>query len=346
MPTIVTETVGTADRDFSTLTAAEAALPADITSEGTDEIRVFECYKDSVLTDVSFTIAGTIIAPTNYIELTVAVGDRHTGTRGTGLILRPVSSLHCISAQTNIRIFYFELDCDGIFAGTNGIHLAGVTIAAGDRVYLGNNLIYDNTGSINSNAININNGIGGNDYEVYVYGNTILNCSAGGVRTAFGHKILLYNNTILNNNTGDHVDRHGVWVPAGGGIITAINNIGMENGSTNKEDFSLESRFTTKSNNMSSDDTAPGDDSLINQTASDQFTTATAGSEDVSLLATSNALNVGTPIASLGVTPDILEDALGVTRGQGAGWDMGAYEREVASGSGAIKAIYYEDDLF
>lgn len=77
MPTTITETIGTSSRDFSTIGAWEAALPADLVSA--DQVRIGSCYNDSEFTgvfdtDALVTIEGHTTDGTRYIELTAATG--------------------------------------------------------------------------------------------------------------------------------------------------------------------------------------------------------------------------------------------------------------------------------
>jgi hypothetical protein len=74
MPTIVTSSIGTSSRDYSTLQAWEDAAPADLVA--VDQIWRGECYNDS-----EFTVAGTVLTlsgstsdATRYKHLTTAAG--------------------------------------------------------------------------------------------------------------------------------------------------------------------------------------------------------------------------------------------------------------------------------
>ncbi|MFO7740592.1 MAG: choice-of-anchor Q domain-containing protein, partial [Desulfatiglandaceae bacterium] len=72
--------------------------------------------------------------------------------------------------------------------------------------------------------------------------------------------------------------------------------------------------------NISSDTTAPGTNSLINQVATDLFTDPANG--DFTLKSGSNAIDAGTDLSSEMDAVDIT----GETRPQGTAWDIGAFE--------------------
>ena len=309
MATTIENTVGTATRDYSTLISAEAAIPADIVAS--DEIWRFTCYKDSVLTDFNWHIEGITSDATRYVEFTVAEADRHTGTRGTGFILRSTGGAagdHGVNVvNVNVRIFYFEFDGVNIATNTDCIASSGV-VTAGTEHYFGNNLIYDNDANSTCDGIVSWSTISGSNFHVYIYGNIVLGCGGNGISMGNSQNTRIYNNTVLNNNTTDTANRWGIS-GQNSATLTYKNNISMDNGDTNKIDIHTNADVT--SNNVTSDATGE----IINKAAADQFVSATPGSEDVHLLTGADAKNTGVVIATLGITPDVLTDADGELRG-------------------------------
>lgn len=71
MPTVVTSTIGTASREYSTLQAWEDACPANLVTD--DKVWRGEAYNDSEFT-AAVTISGMTTDATRYVELTVAAG--------------------------------------------------------------------------------------------------------------------------------------------------------------------------------------------------------------------------------------------------------------------------------
>jgi len=329
---VIDKTVGTASRDESTLIAAEASLPADLVSD--DEIWRFSCYKDSVFTDAGFIVTGSTTDTTHYIEFTVPIDDRHSGTRGTGTVFKPGASVHGLKFQTvNARLFYFEMD--GSSLGTNFSCIVTQTVPDTGNVYIGNNLVYDNkpTGANNGGILLNNGGVGTNNF-VWIFGNTILNVGGSGIDCGTRMTVEIYNNAVYKANASDTTSRSGIRVStAAAAINTVINNIAFDCGSTNQEDFSA-GRDTT-SNNISSDSTGE----ITSKVATDNFVNTDAGTEDVHLLTGADAKYAGIAIATLGITPDILTDADGETRGpEGNNFSSGAYEFP-CTGGGATTAL-------
>lgn len=71
MVTVVTKTIGTASRDYSTLQAWEDAAPANLVTA--DQVWRGECYADAEFS-AALTVSGSTVDATRYKELTVAAG--------------------------------------------------------------------------------------------------------------------------------------------------------------------------------------------------------------------------------------------------------------------------------
>jgi hypothetical protein len=143
-----------------------------------------------------------------------------------------------------------------------------------------------------------------------IYDNIIWDCGADGIIISTFDYPNIFNNTIYGCNNGIN--------PQGSGTLPiAQNNICMGN----TTDYGTESNFhDNSSNNLSDDATAPGVDSLINQTDTNIFVSVTGGSEDFHLKAGSNAIDAGTTLTLF--TTDIDAES----RPQGSAWDIGADE--------------------
>lgn len=72
MATVVTRTIGTASRDYSTLQSWEDAAPSNLVTS--DQVWRGECYADTEFT-AALTVSGSTVDSTRYKELTVAAGE-------------------------------------------------------------------------------------------------------------------------------------------------------------------------------------------------------------------------------------------------------------------------------
>ena len=194
----VTDTIGTTGRDFSTITLWEASLSAHSGDDVTGE-----CYNDSAF-DEKPTINDA--TPTS-VALTVASGERHDGTEGTGARILLTSS-----GTSNLITFDIAATCDWLEIDANGQNpnwIVDANVAGG----IMRKLIAHGTSSSGS----IQAVVGGNSgdsktlncivYDVTCTGagsesNLGLNCQAG----------VSLNNTV-----------HGMINNNGTGICTCIN---------------------------------------------------------------------------------------------------------------------------
>ncbi|MDA3807268.1 MAG: hypothetical protein PF440_05060 [Thiomicrorhabdus sp.] len=119
-----------------------------------------------------------------------------------------------------------------------------------------------------------------------------------------GSYLKFYNNTLYRTDTlglgvdvGTYADlKNNTIITGGGACYTGAD-------------------ATASSNNVSTDDTAPGSDSLINQVATDLMTSPSTG--DFTLKAGSNAIEAGADLSAYFTT-----DITGATRST---WDIGAF---------------------
>ena len=108
----VAKSIGTTGRDYSTITAWEADLSnGSVYSSGDTAQGV--CYADSVFTE-NVTISDASAIPTN-IQLTAADGQKHDGTAGSGVVVKPSStSSYIINVQEpNTDVSFLELNGNG-----------------------------------------------------------------------------------------------------------------------------------------------------------------------------------------------------------------------------------------
>lgn len=329
----VTKSIGTTSRDFSTITLWEADLDDDPTYDAGD-VAIGECFDDSVFDEATAINGGSTIG-LNSITLTVASGQRHDGTAGTGARnVRTAGADNTINATTTVlfNLEWLEFDANdnvgAIFINADNLigdsvwskllvhNIVDTNAAKAIKVhsdpdntaihYLVNSFIF-NIESSNSSfdcfGIDVDNEEG-QILNVTVHDVRFTNVSPSG--NCFG---------VFCNDTGRHTIKNT--------MVTSTDGNGT---SGNEADYSIASpSFTVVNNNLASDTSAFGTGSLDNKAATDQFVSTTRGSEDLHLKSGSDAIDAG---ADLGTTPSGVEIDID-DRDRDAEddiWDMGADE--------------------
>ncbi len=305
-PGTITKTIGTAGRDYSTITAWEAVLDGNIYQS--DDDAVGECYNDS-----NFTAGGTIdgggTVGLNSVELTVANGEHHDGTAGTGAKIVSQANYGGVSGGNTLPVHVSLLEVDynsfrvGAFSGNGG---SGVNQYS--RLLLYNGYLYGNLFYFDYYAMNI-------------FNNIIFDLEGGyrnmyAIRTTSSAPSYIVNNTIHDiHNSGN-----GYYLRFGG--VNCKNCIASNVGGSGF----IHSNTPTTSNNLSSDATADdgiGTGHIINAVTDSQFVSTVSGSEDLHLKSGADAIGVG---VDLGSSPaGVQYDIDGVDRdARGTAWDIGA----------------------
>lgn len=250
MATIVTKTIGTSGRDYSTITAWEADCPSDLVA--VNQIWQGVCYNDSAFNE-QVTISGPNTNGSCYIWLTVASGHRHLGTKtgasiNYGGAAKTGNLIACIAPYTVVQWLRIT-NCTNTTDDTviTAVRVAGASSCTIDKVYVHD--ITSVTGSVhpNRNIYGFWDGDGGgmtvNDciadnltVSNTTYGNTC------GIRIAYG--------TIVNNCM---VYNCGQGIYATAGTLYLFNNICAGN----LQDFGGNTMDSSSSGNISSDATAP-----------------------------------------------------------------------------------------
>ena len=293
----VTSTIGTDNRDFSTMTLWAASL-ANLAIK---DNAIGECYNDSVF-DESVTVDDTT---PNSKKLTVAANERHDGIAGTGV--RMVASVGGRKLTMGTGI------CEWIVWDINGFNVDNALFDfAGNGVtfqrMIGHD-VFDGAGG--SGAVRgFRRASGDNTQAVHncILYDLIQSVFSGsnlidGIETASQQR-QINNNTLYNfRNDGNGGRVRGIGAPLDDTNSQIQNNIVIDcnQGSTSgtKEDFepAIETAANTlHRNNLSGDATAPGPNSLINKTAADNFESTVGGSEDLHLRAGADALATGVAI--------------------------------------------------
>lgn len=349
----ITRSIGTDNRQYSTITAWEADLDNDTPYDAGDDA-VGECYNDSAF-DESVTINGGGTLGLNSITLSVASGERHDGTAGSGARIVQSSKTATtgtvtLASAANTRIIYCNwLEIDDSSAPTSNSY--GVYISAPPGWVRGC-LIHgqgpsDGGASSCVGVYRIHNTFPGTNFDA------ILNCviygqngggpngeDSYGAYTTTSRSLYCYNVTVFGQKTNSDGDpAYGIAVPDVSGItLKNIISAGQSNaGSGGAACFSDSSYTSTVVADLaSSDATANGSGALTNLTIANQFVSTTAGSEDLHLKYGADCIDAGT---DLGTTPTGVNiDIDGRDRDAEADtWDIGADETQAAS------ATWFED---
>jgi hypothetical protein len=304
-----TASIGSTGRDYSTITLWEADLD-DTTIYGAGANAVGECYNDSTFA-AGGTIDGGGTVGLNSVKLTVATGEHHDGTAGTGAKIVSQANYQGISGGNTLPVHVSLLEVDynsfrvGSFSGNGGSGVNQYSRLLLYNGYLYNNLFYYDYSSMD------------------IFNNIIFDFEGGGrgqyvIRTTSSAPSYIVNNTIhdIQNNGNGYYLRFANTI--------CKNCIGTSIGSS----AFVRSSPPTTSNNMSSDATADdgvGTGHIINVNPVKQFVSTLSGSEDLHLKFISAAIDAG---VDLGTTPDGVQyDINGKDRdAENSIWDIGAHE--------------------
>ena len=340
---IVTKTIGTTGRDYSTMQAWEDDLD-DGGIYSTGDQAVGECYDDSDF-DASLVINGGGTVGLVNVTLTVAAADRHDGTEGTGVALVASANSRQISVTVNpATIEWIEIDFNGN-KSTNGQGGFYINSVVGSDTYLKNCIVHGSAGTQYSpRGITVSNDSYGNVMNCIVYdinvGISTDNYSSYGIisnaRSGRGVFNCTTHNIVNNRGAAGSADCIGIRSSGTGNVMKnclATDTTGTTGGTI--ADISA----SGPSYNATSDTSSTGTGAIISITTADQYVSTTGGSEDLHLKAGSDCIDAGT---DLGTTPTGVNiDINGRDRdAEGDTWDIGAHEF-VAVASSFIPRIFW-----
>ena len=278
-------------------------------------------YNDSVFS-VGATINGSTTDATHNITLTVATGNRHNGTAGSGVALDGGGTIQTLLIRDDYtRLEWFEFrNCKGA---------DGNVVSAGAQNVLVSHLIvhdFDDPVFTNIDGISIQSSAG--VFSLAVRNSIVYDGENSCVQADGADDTLTVENSTL------YGCRRGVYEDAGS-TINVRNTIAMANSTA---DFAVS--VGTQSNNLSQDATAPGVGSLTLRAPANQFVSLTSGAEDFHLVTSADALDAGTPLSDVVVDIDLQ------TRPSGVQWDMGADERPGAGALGCpvVQQAWFDAD--
>ncbi len=294
MVTLYVNTDDQSSGEYATLALAEAALPSTL-----DDAYVIECVGATADT-----------TPVNDTGITTTTTNTLT-MRGEG------SGVGGVLDETKYRLDVSSDDAINLKAGNDTIEDMQIRTTAGYRYAVE---ISNSGGSDGGDGVSI-----GVVRRCLVYATT--NSNSRGIYTAsYTTGARIYNNLLMGGastsygvyrSDGDVYVMNNMAYGWGTGFYTggsryryAYNNISLGNSSA---DFS--GSWTAASNNISSDTSAPGTNSLTSQVAADLMTDPDNG--DYTLKTGSNAIGAGTDLSAYFTT-----DITGAIRST---WDIGAF---------------------
>ena len=320
VPFAYAETVSTINKsgeDYNTLTLWEDAKDGDLAGDNRQETA--ECYDDDGTLEDYLIVDGSTTDSSYYMKVTVASGDRHDGTAGTGFLLNDNGQKNGISIRDEYTVIEW-VEMDEITTGNYQTSVYIYIIAGGDYSTIRNCLIH---GSDDSFATSVEKGIrlidnGGTLDGIEIYNNVIYDLGGhdGVGLDCQDEDVDAYNNTIDNivgTNTG-----YGFKDVGGNCFIKFKNNSATRTDDADFQNFGTPSGYEY-SNNMDEDGTAPGTSAQSSITPSDQFESLVGGSEDYHLKSGADAIDNGTSISGI-FTNDIDDDT------RSGDWDIGADE--------------------
>jgi hypothetical protein len=329
----VTESIGTATRDWSTITLWEADL---VNKNAADDI-TGECYDDSTF-DEAFTMNDA--TPTS-VTLSVEANERHDGTAGIGArLVATAARLSLFSVPSGMNgaytIEWLEFDANG-----NGGPLLDATKSQFNNVGTLKNLImHDQSGGFSYEGLIMAETRDVRVMNCILYDNTrsttvdVWGISVDGDKAGGG----VYNNTVYKCDNSSSGDAEGIYVATNSANHTSRNNIsvGHTSSSGTANAFVYGGTNIDSDYNLSDDataDDAGGSNHVINTSVGAvSFVSTANGNEDLHLSGTgSSAHAVGEDLVT---TPSGVEiDIDGTDRdANGDTWDIGAHLYIAAAG--------------
>lgn len=331
----VTKTIGTSSRDYSTWTLWEADL-TNTTYASANTRAIGEGYNDSAFDEgLNVSYSATNIT---HVHMTVASGQRHNGTAGTGC--RFDFSSFRVHTWTGIDLAeWLEVDGNGfgIGSGVWAISLGGGS--KNDYFQLKQLIIHhiDNDVSGGDRGIIEASGADNADVDNCLFYSCI-NQSSGSALGYYGagvggRGIHTQNCTVFNMTSGGTGALSALVTDANASQLIR-NCISMDTSGAGAEADFYPTATATLEYNLSSDTTAVGTGSLTSKSSANQFVSNTPGSEDLHLKAGADAIDAG---SDRGTSPSGIQyDIDNYDRDAGGGaWDIGA--DEFVAGGGATE---------
>lgn len=362
----VTKTIGATGRDYSTLTAWEADLDNDTPYDSGDDA-VGECYDDADFDmQNDFTLDGGATLGLATVKLTVAEGERHDGTAGTGVRIYTSTTTAYRFVPNPINTTKYSLiiewlELDGSDEGSGSQLITGNSQSSSTRVTLLRNCIIHNVEtrwiSSTSREIRCQNNIfyscGINMNSSSIIGIYLRNHYTGGG---------LYSNTmhyIRSGSTSSGAKLRHLYNVVNTTATRIINNLAtgydLPNSSSTQKYGFFSSASKTPYNNTDRyknnadegesaiaymlDGTVGSSACITGVTPANIYNSTTYGSEDLRLKDNTEILGSG---ADVGTSNNLSIDIEGYDRDDASAWDIGADQFVAATTVGASFAMFVD----
>ena len=362
----VTKTIGATGRDYSTITAWEADLDNDTPYDASDDA-VGECYDDADFDmQGDFTLDGGATLGLATVKLTVAEGERHDGTAGTGVRVYTSTTtayrwIPVPPNTTKYSLIIEWLELDGSDEGAANQLYSANSAPSSSYVTMLRNCILHNTEKrlINStsrdtriqNNLLYNCGINKNSSQtigIYLrnrdtgcgfYNNTMHYIRSGST-SASAKLQFLYNSqnwstTRIINNLATSFD-----LPNSSSTL----KYGFYSGAS-KTPYSNTDRYKNNADETESaitymlDGTVGSSACITGVTPANIYNSTTYGSEDLRLKDNTEILGSG---ADVGTSNNLSIDIEGYDRDDASAWDIGADQFVAATTVGASFAMFVD----
>ena len=323
-PAAVTHTNAgyTITRAYNTFQAWEDAHDGDLVAENRREVGV--AYNDGPFT-AGVTFVNATADAVHYMHLTVAVGQRHDGTAGTGVVLDGANTPQSIRLEDDFTVVeWLEIK------RVTGAGAQAAIVASSPNLLITHVLIHDFFDPVGATS-----GIRAlNSTSSYTVRNSIIyDGDQFGIRNQ--GPIGVVQNTTIYGMTDS-----GVGVFNASGTVTVTNTISLGNSSLAFQNLDT----MTGSHNMSDNATAfsgfaSDPDAITGATSANEFVDDTVATADLHLKLGAQALDAGTDLS-----PAFVIDIDAQIRLWGAQWDMGADERPTASSCPVTQQAWFDQD--
>ena len=325
MRTIVVDTGGTGD--YTSLNAAIVALQ----SSGLSDDTTIDCRATTGLADTTPVTVENIADNGFTLEIGSYGSNCHNGLAGTGYVLDTTGStaIPLLVMIGKVTINGLEVTSASHGGSNNGL----ITISHPDlsgAVTVKKCLVHKtDTASSYSHGISVITLC-----EAVICNNVVYDIYGDGIYQKtddFTTPVLIYNNTVTKCNIANNAYRAGIALGNVENTCILKNNLVVEN--TYQDYFLGTNAHSDSTNNLTSDDTAPGANAIQNATV--QFVDAANNDYRLAASDTSGAIDGGADLSSDANLP-VTDDIIGTGRPQGTAFDIGAFELIASNGTSVL----------
>jgi hypothetical protein len=319
MGTIV-KSIGTNNRDFSTMQAWADSLPADLVADGNSYVG--ECYNDSEF-NVKVVIANRTTSATRTITLRAAAGHSfrdHADVNNSRLWYdqtKGVGVRYSNGAYGETAILssaqYTYIEGIQVWVTGNPSRAVGLAANSGIRGCLLISRPNSNVNSSSGSVAHVGNGAGNFIYNSLV----VLNSASGGCAVRCGYGANVINCTLVRPS---NLTAAGIGIHVEGGVNT-VRNTATFNFSQDASGASTNFSATSGYNATDKATSYVGSNNLLSQVYANQFVDASVvTAPDYRLKAGSTLINAGTNASS------VTGNTTSINRRERGTWDIGAWE--------------------